>query len=365
MNDIESRAGKRRGLMLITALISLLVFIPSVFAWLVNLHVAIQSLVPGWHGWIADNPDRIVGFFVSLSEDLSTISTFVFVLLSLFPLVQSLRILKKQNDGPASVYSMEALPYPAHFPFFLVMLGLAGTLYGLWIGLGMSGVSAMTESMPDASGLSSSLDRLLGGTATALLSSLIGLIGAFLAANPIPFLFKRAAGIDPVAEEQSLAETIEHLTRDLKTLSAASRDVSENLPQHAIKDLLANISELGSDIRAQTEAQKQVAQKVDNMATVLESGVNKLDKIDSIAEAVNSTGARFDQVALLLEKMVESEQQSAKILGNLLEELQGERRDSIEQLTALRKTMERESEAARSGRGKLDKAFAAYIGGEQ
>ncbi len=356
--------GKRRVRLVSVAVISFLFFVPALIAWLVNIHVAIQTLAPRWRGLLGADPTGIADFFVFLSGDLSTISTFVPLLLALFPLVQSLRILKRSGDDTAYVHAMEALPYPAHFPFFLVMLGLTGTLYGLWIGLGVSGVSAMTESMPNAADLSSSLERLLDGTATALLSSLLGLIGAFLAAKPLSYIFEWAAGIDPVAEEQSLAETIEHLTRDLKSLSAASRDLSANLTPEAVIGAMDSISAMEQAVRGQTELLRGVVQHVESMTAVQNEGVEHLKKLDGIADIVSKSGGRFDRVADILEQIAVTERQAGETMNSVLKEIQAERHESIEQLTALRASVERESDAARKGRGKLGKAFAAYLGGE-
>ena len=360
---MTNNAGKRRVRLVSVAVVSFLFFVPALIAWLVNVDVAIQCLAPGWSGLLGADPTGVAEMFAFLSGDLSTISTFVPLLLVLFPLVQSLRILKRPSDD-AYVHAMESLPYPAHFPFFLVMLGLTGTLYGLWIGLGVSGVSAMTDSMPNAADLSSSLERLLDGTATALLSSLLGLIGAFLAAKPLSYIFEWAAGIDPVAEEQSLAETIEHLTRDLKSLSAASRDLSANLTPEAIIGAMDSISTMEQAVREQTQGLLAVVQHVESMTAVQNEGLERLKKLDGIAEAVSKSGERFFKVANILEQIAATEQQAGETMSSVLKEVQAERRESIEQLTAVRASVERESDAARKGRGKLGKAFAAYLGGE-
>lgn len=357
-------AGRRRVQLTGVAVVCLALVIPSLAAWLVNLNLAIKMAAPGWVSVIPETPTGLLKLLVSLSGDLSTISTFVPVLLFAFPLIQSVRILRRPHDDTASIHAMEALPYPAHFPFFLVMLGLTGTLYGLWIGLSVSGVSAMAKSMPSAEDLPVVLERLLDGTATALLSSLMGLIGAFLAARPFPFLFERAACLEPVEEERSLAETIDHLTRDLKALSAASREFSTCLQPEAVTGALAAIASMESAVKGQTEILQSAAQTMAHMENGQREGLQRLQKLDGIAEAVTQTGQRFDQAAGLLEQMIAAESRAADTLNNLLGEVREERRESVEQLTALRAAVEKESDDARTERSQLRKAFAAYVGGK-
>ncbi|MBT3296011.1 MAG: hypothetical protein HN919_06985 [Verrucomicrobia bacterium] len=362
-NDRTDDVSKRRLRLATVATLSLLVGLPALAAWLVNIDVAIQTVLPGWRGLVGTSPSGLLRALVFLSGDLSTISTLVPLLLLAFPLVQSLRILRRPYDDTASIHAMEALPYPAHFPFFLVMLGLTGTLYGLWMGLSVSGVSSMTEGMPNAEDLPVVLDRLLDGTATALLSSLVGLIGAFLAAKPLPFLFERAACLEPVEVEHSLADTIDHLTRDLKALSAASRDFSTGLQSDAITEALSSISAMETAVQGQTRSLQSAEEGLQRLEAGQREGVKKLDTLDTIAAAVSQAGQRFDQAAGLLEQMVATEFRVADALASLLGEVQAERRESVEQLTALRTAVEQESAEAGTERNQLRKAFAAFAGG--
>jgi len=362
-HDSTDDVGKRRARLTGVAIVSALFTLPSLLAWLVNLEVAARTLLPDWPGLLGDSPGALLQILVFLSGDLSTVSTLVPLLLFAFPLVQSLRILRRPYDDTASIHAMEALPYPAHFPFFLVMLGLTGTLYGLWIGLSVSGVTSMTDGMPNPEELPVVLDRLLDGTATALLSSLVGLIGAFLSAKPFPYLFERAACLEPVEEERSLADTIDHLTRDLKALSAASREFSSGLQPEAISDALAAVTAMESAVKAQTEALQGATGGIERLEAGQRDGLDQLRKLDGIAEAVGQAGHRFDQAAELLERMIDTESRVAETLGALLAEVQAERHESVEQLSALRRTVENEATAAGNERDQLRKAFAAFVGG--
>ena len=124
--------------------VSLALLLVSLVVWLVNLEVALQSYSPG----LVLISDLLPGWLYLklawLSADLSTISTLVPVLLFLFPCLQGWKVLRSGNDV-LQRREIPSDPYPLNFSYFLVMLGLAGTLYGLLIGLDVSGVKELGE----------------------------------------------------------------------------------------------------------------------------------------------------------------------------------------------------------------------------
>ncbi|MDA1078960.1 MAG: hypothetical protein O2908_07900, partial [Verrucomicrobia bacterium] len=159
--------------------------IPAFFAWVVNVEIGMRTIFPGWKLLESILPSFIYDSFLIFSDDLSTISTFIPLLLILYPFVMGWKILKLKAEHEGALSKLEHDPYPDNFPFFLVMLGLAGTLYGLLIGLDVSGVKSIGDDADSPDRIKNALDQLLGGTSTALLSSLVGLLGAFLAAKPM------------------------------------------------------------------------------------------------------------------------------------------------------------------------------------
>ena len=121
--------------------VSLVLFAGALIAWLVNVEIALQAFLPGLILLSDLLPAAIHERLVWLSADLSTISTLVPVLLFLFPSMQSWRVLQAGNNV-LERRGIPSDPYPVNFSYFLVMLGLAGTLYGLLIGLDVSGVKS-------------------------------------------------------------------------------------------------------------------------------------------------------------------------------------------------------------------------------
>ncbi len=223
--------------------------VPAVVLWLVNLELALRGIVPGGVLLSTLLPERLWLWGQSLSADLSTVSTLVPVLLLWFPFRQAWKILRAGGDAEVSYrYGLE--PYPPHFTFFLVMLGLAGTLYGLLLGLSVSGLQGVVDGVPSAEDLPAVLERLMAGTATALLSSLVGLAGAFLAARPLTAIFVWASAIEAVEDDGSIEESVEHLRQRLSALTVAIGDFSEQLGGGALHRALEQIEQLAS---AQTQ----------------------------------------------------------------------------------------------------------------
>lgn len=261
----------------------LLGLLPALTAWLVNVEEALRVLNPRWIFVEALFPVRLYHAFAPLAADLSSVSTLTVVLLLLFPLMLSCRVLLLARKNPAQLYQLVYDPYPPHFPFFLVMLGLSGTLYGLLIGLNVSGVSQLGASVASPETIQQTLDQLLDGTATALLSSLMGLVGAFVAARPMTWVFHWAACLPDDDEPVSMTETVQHVTRDLHALGAASRAFSERLDHTALQDL----PDLLTGVR-------------DAMVGLRQDAVTGAQRLDAMLEQIvagqGTTAARLQQM---------------------------------------------------------------------
>ncbi len=270
----------RRSLRLIlTFAFCLLMAVPLLLLWLINLDVALRAVNPQLAGMGRLGPLWFTAWAESMAVDFSTVSTLVPLLIFIFPLIMSLRIIAKQRVNPDYIHSLQWDPYPPQFPFFLVMLGLTGTLYGLFIGLGVSGVAELGEATADT--IRETIDRLLDGTATALLSSLVGLIGAFLVARPLTWLFRRVAGVPAAEDHQPLSETLAVLNRDLGELARSSREFSDHMRGFALEDIAV-------EIRASTQSLAQLREGIGN----LEKGMATLVEIDGrIAEQLQSLSA--------------------------------------------------------------------------
>lgn len=291
--------------------------VPTVIAWLVNLELAIKVFAPSWKVLEYVLPGWLFRAGMLLAADLSTVSTLVPLLLILFPLIQGSRAMRGHLHVPAPATGNEWMPYPPHFPYFLVMLGLFGTLYGLLIGLEVSGVEGFIAYRPTTDSISSSLTRLLAGTATAIWSSLLGLIGAFLAAQPIPWVFRRIIGVVQPPETVSLADTIHSLTADLRGLGEVSRELRKTLSPESVNGFFrkmdgleivlqnltkavegtnAAIGKLNEErlqeleaLRQQVAGLKEISGRVQPLESIRETGQKTLGRLETVQQDFEKT----------------------------------------------------------------------------
>ena len=341
---------------------SLALLLVSLVAWLVNLEVALQSYSPGLV-LISDLlPSWLYLKLTWLSADLSTISTLVSVLLFLFPCLQGWKVLRAGNDV-LQRREIASDPYPLNFSYFLVMLGLAGTLYGLLIGLDVSGVKELGEGGQTVDEIKGSLDQLLGGTATALLSSLLGLIGAFLAAKPLSWCFQWATELSD-DEDLSLTETIERLVGDMHSLGDASRAFGERLHGTSIQDVPNTLVEIKGELAGLKEELARANQRIEGLGDSQKQGKEMLAPLQELRRLGNletllgrigdahDAGNETDQKMLgSLETMHQDQLDQARKLNEDFEGLAGSLRTMEECLTSLK-------ESGVSGSEKLEETIS-------
>jgi len=334
-----------------------ILLIPAVVLWLANVEQALRVVAPGIVLLSVITPPVLWSWFVTLSADLSSVSTLVPVLLLWFPLQQARKILRAGGDAEASYrYGLE--PYPQHFTFFLVMLGLVGTLYGLLLGLSVSGLSGVVDGAPAAEDLPAVLERLMAGTATALLSSLVGLIGAFLAARPLTALFTWSVAIETVEGDSSIEEAVEHLRERLSALSVAVGDFSEQIGGSGLHRVLEHLDQISS-AQAETAAtlracQEQVEALAQGQAAMAGLVTPVGDVPPLLRELVTATGAVADrldgvaptqaqllQTAVDMLRVVQAGQQNGARLAAVVEaDVQQRAQEAVRERTRLRRALQ-------------------------
>jgi len=171
-------------------------------------------------------------FLAPICRDISTVSTLVFALLFFFPMVSAISYLQRASREPdAALVQLGRGAYPQNFVFFLVMLGLAGTLYGMFYALSPEDLQLAIEAGGEQATTQAVIDRLLIGLATALLSSLFALLAAFLAASPIRAIIDWASALPDfdADSDAALSATIRTVVGDLRGLSVSARMAQANL----------------------------------------------------------------------------------------------------------------------------------------
>ena len=287
---------RQRRSLLILAIVCLLPLPFVIGAFLVNIEVGLRVFWPNIHVFDHVLPQGLYGLYALLSADLSSVSTLIPLLILLYPLVQAIRILRQQKTDPGFAQQLEATPYPPHFGFFMIMLGLTGTLYGMFIGLNISGVNELAGQVPTPDAIRRVLDRLLGGTATALLSSLVGLIGAFFASpSIIPAVFRRAAGITGDYSPITLTETVEQLTYDLRGLSQASRIFAARLKPERADDLFERMARQEAATHAVARQLEQVNNSLLSNSKTQQETNQKLQSLEPLAATLNAVSDKIGQ----------------------------------------------------------------------
>jgi len=272
-----------------------LLLIPATLAWLINIEMALKVVWPAWA-----QRDRLLAspafdLFYRMAADLSTISTLVIVLILFFPLLMARRVRAYAQHNPDRMRRLVYDPYPPHFPFFLVMLGLVGTLYGLLIGLTISGVTDLGARAASPSAIQDALDQLLDGTATALLSSLWGLVGAFVAARPMTWLFHWAACLPGDEEPVMLSDTLRRLNNDLAELGHTARAFQERLGHSAIETIPVVLGEMRDVLNAMRDDSRTAQEKA--LAQQAESARQALDVSQKIATALSEQTTLLRDIA--------------------------------------------------------------------
>lgn len=299
--------GESRRRLLLLELVCGLLVAPALLAWLVNLEMAIKVITPTWTGRdrLLDAPAFDV--FYRLAADLSTVSTLVVVLLLFFPMIMAHRMRHDTPQQPGRSTRRIYTPYPPHFPFFLVMLGLVGTLYGLFIGLTISGVTELGARAASPESIQDALDQLLDGTATALLSSLWGLIGAFVAARPVPWLFRWAAWLPAAEEPVQLSDTLRRLNTDLTALGESVRLFQDDLANTAIKQIPDTLADIHRVLDAlHMDQRKAWEQERDRQEAAMRAAGTAADKQAALLQSLSGhMEQQRDQIAALIQAVSE------------------------------------------------------------
>ncbi len=357
---MQSPDAARRGLKILC--LACLALLPACLAaFAVNLELALRVFFPG-AVWLEGHLPA-AGFrrLAVLALDLSTVSTAVPVLLLAFPLAQGWRVLRRPADDREFPRTLSAAPYPPHFAFFLVMLGLVGTLHGLWIGLRASGVAELGGAAPSPETIQAALDRLMSGTATAILSSLVGIIAAFFAAKPIPWLFRRLVGIEQEDSRRSLAETLEQLTRDLVGLGEASRGVASLLGPEAARGLAARFEALETAVRSIEARSGPALDALQRLAAAQAAGVEHLRRLDAVEALLREQAGRAEAAGRAFERAAESGARGAAALETLVAAADRQQAAWQAHFEALSALVRGQADESRADRAALKRALAEFI----
>jgi len=339
----------------------------SLLALAVNIELAIRVFIPTFQVIERLVTPELFARLVPLGADLSGVSTAVPVLLFAFPFWHGWRRRQELRRNPASV-SHVLDPYPEHFPFFCIMLGLFGTLYGMMIGLSSSGVSGLAVASPSSESIRVALDRLLSGTATALLSSIVGMIGAFLAAQPFPAIYRWCTGAREEDEGDDIISSITQVTTELKALALASSEARQQWGGDVAGRLLERLDKLqtSSEVTATASVQMQesmaaMVRAQDQIAERLLEGAKAIQQTTSLVAASVETLVRCEPAHReSLGQIALSGQTAADHLRRVVDDLNKQHQAALAEWTAQREATTRHADEVSRDRAALRRALASY-----
>ena len=261
----------RKGRLLILIFVCAVFFITSLIAWIVNIELGLEAILRNPTVLKSLIPGFLFRAFTPYGADLSTVTTFVPVLVFLYPILHGVKIIGTETNDPTKLRHLDPDPYPSQFVLFLVLLGLAGTLYGMLVGLQVSGIGTIEEAGATGAGVVLSIKNLLAGISTAILSSLAGLVGAFIAASPLTRIFYWAACVEEEEQEIDLVEALKNLANNIGAVSKAGATTSgspsvETMPATAQGQGAASLSPQNDAVLNQLTALVQVLREGNNEA---------------------------------------------------------------------------------------------------
>jgi len=214
---------------------------------------------------------------------------------------------------------------------------------------------------------------LLGGTSTALLSSLVGLLGAFLAAKPMTAVFQWAACL-PKVESVGLGETLEGLISDMKSLSDSSREFSERLNSTHVQEVSTTLSEIRTEMTGLRQELAHTNQIIEGLGEAQKAGQNmlgylgqlgRLENLETLLErmgnayltasqsndralqSLQSMGSRHAEDSMKMEDALRS-------IASTLSDVETAGRDSAEQMREVVSQLNEANESLRAGRERAE-----------
>jgi len=208
MNPSQSSA---RGLRACLALVAA-AFLISFLAWLVNVELAIEYASAPTHSLLGRIlPRGVYDVAATVAVDMSTVSTFLPMLLLGFIASGLWWKLSSAGDTRPMWADVDCVPFPAHFPSFCFWCGLGATLYGLIIGLPDQQPNGEPIAVQEA------LATLIVGFKTAVISTLVGMACAGVSIA-VSSCFRKY--LFPPVDPPTLAATIDAVRQEFDELKS-------------------------------------------------------------------------------------------------------------------------------------------------
>jgi len=325
--DASDATSRSRSLLAVFASLAFLaglagVLFSSTF-WLVNFDVATRGAVGPLHGFLGRFvPAELYALLEDLSRDRSTVTPLVVLLLMLALVRGSALVLFRPKRVPRALASSRGhFPFAAGYQTTWVQLGLIGTLWSFLLIGGELG-----EGLQDPA---ASVLVLVESFNTALLSTLSGILGAFIVGPLVALAFRNRLMAADIREESSTS-LFEQLERQLGELTRRARETSSSFGPSPTAEGLEGSPSLTESALGTSRALGE-----------LEGRIDQLDVQGSVGQLVDE----------LVERLTRAHHEA---LGRVQEAVDRRHADTVE---ALVQGLEQLGEGITSGQEELGKGL--------
>jgi ABC-type transporter Mla subunit MlaD len=189
---------------------------------------------------------------------------------------------------------------------------------------------------------------------------LVGLIGAFLVARPIPWLFRLGTGIETDESRRTLTETVERLTEDMRGLSKASRTFAAHLKIDAANNIFARLDRQEHTLENIEKTLGTMAKTIETIPPALENSNAELQKIDALESALNSLLETSRENLRQQQASAEIQQKTNQTLEQILASQTSQNDNTRQALTEMVTIAKASREQLKNSQQKLRQALAVY-----
>jgi len=221
--------------------------------------------------------------FHKLSKDASTVTPLVGLIFFFYIFIASIKFYFKKMSKKDLSKNLNTFPFPLTYQETWIQLGLIGTLWGFII---------IGGDMKPGADPAKSVTLLVMAFGTALLSTLAGVLGAYIFGPMTTSVFRRF--IDKSVDLPQTPQLLDGLKSKINDLST-----SIDAANYAVKDFAANLAKI--DLRQLITYEinnlgNQIAQGLNNLGTKIEQGQQDLgNRINHGISGINSLAGEIKQ----------------------------------------------------------------------
>jgi len=251
------------------------------------------TYTPRLENWLISKSTQSSAFAILYKVDLSTVTPLLLLLFA----YHMMRAAFCVATGRRKAVLTRTFPFPPNFVIFWVQLGLIGTIAGfLILGAGLENVQSRRSE--------ETINLLVAAFGTALLSTFVGVVLAYVLAPPVQWLYARFIRFS-AQEEEASDLFVEEMNRAVNSFTDLSKALDGN--RGALVESLKSIAERLDRASGKIEecfssprvGLAKVADKLDGVRKTVGELQTAMEK--TIGGRMDTVGAKLDTVATKLE----------------------------------------------------------------